>query len=98
MHVLVQIPGGWGGDDGEAGGLGGLSQGAVSEPPTYRRALTVLEGSPERAPMVARQVILSVRLPGERLGVAARKSAAAPATCGQAIEVPDMVVVAVSDV
>jgi len=59
--------------------------------------LTVSAGRPEIASRVARHVSAAATSSGEKFGCFARRSAAAPATCGHAIDVPDLVPVDVSE-
>jgi hypothetical protein len=59
--------------------------------------LAVSAGSPLTASLVEKQRSASVILSGPIVGLIALSCAATPATCGVAIEVPEMVLVAVSE-
>lgn len=94
--------GGDGGGDGGSGGVGGgggeLKHASASMSlswPARRNFFVVMLLRPLITPSVAEHSRNSVTSFELRLGLAARMIAVAPATCGQAIEVPEMVLVAV---
>ena len=66
--------------------------------PTYRSLLTVAAGSPVMESGVDKQTRLVATWAGVSEGMAVSMRATAPETCGQAIEVPEIVLVALSEV
>src|SRR5690606_14657370 len=81
----------------------GSGSGPGSEPPEPRPSVYSSRlGEPlpgeVTTPVVAVETIASATCEGEAEGLACRYSAAAPATCGDAIEVPEIVLVALSEV
>ena len=65
--------------------------------PLKRSKLTVRAGRPESLSLEAKQTIASDTSAGVSAGSMARICMATPATCGHAIEVPEMVMVDVSE-
>lgn len=89
--------GGDGGGEGDAGGAG-ATQPLVSElKPLCSSLLAVLAGRPETLPKVERQERAAVTWEGVKLFLSARIWEATPATCGHAIDVPEMVLTSVSE-
>src|SRR5690606_5675097 len=78
------------------GGGGGGGGGGVLPPPVFTNSRRFGEPLPGLliTPVVALLIICDLTWAGVRLGFWARMSAAAPAACGDAIEVPLMVLVA----
>ena len=88
---------GGGGGGGGPGGGGGGGGGAVPSSEYSRRFGEPVPGL-VTLPVVALVVIALATVAGEAAGAPCRYSAATPATCGVAIDVPLIVFVAVSDV
>lgn len=91
------------GAEGEGGGIGGgpvqvVATRSAMEAPAYRNLLGVLAGRELMAPSVAIHLRTSVARAVVKAGCMESSCAAAPATCGAAIEVPLIVLVAVSEV
>ena len=63
----------------------------------YKSLFTVPDGSPLTRPVVALPISELATAAGVRFGDVPSSSAAAPATCGDAIDVPLIVAVAVAD-
>lgn len=102
-HWLLHdgLIGGKGDGAGEEGGYGGrwheVKDGASIAAPAYRKASMVAEGSPEMTSCVAMHVRTSSTRRGLIVVCLPTSSATAPATCGVAIDVPEIVRVALSE-
>lgn len=84
-------------DGAERAGAAGIVTGVV-ENTLYNNRLAVPDGTLEILSGVARLFSADCTDAGDVPGLASRYNAAAPATCGVAMEVPEMVLVAVEEV
>jgi hypothetical protein len=101
MHTSLH-PRGVGGETGGFGGNLHSKSAFARAAPAYKNLFGVPEipevETPETTPVVAMHSKTRLTVPADHEGFAPRSWAAAPATCGAAIDVPDLEVAAVSDV
>jgi hypothetical protein len=103
LHVLVHVPGTVGGGLGDAGGFGvGVHEGFSAKVAAleYAIKLTVRSGvlsNPVNVFDVAMHSRYCSTMSTDQLGCSDMICATMPATCGHAIDVPDMVPMAVED-